>query len=118
VQQVPVSAGQLPESQELAREQQVQPASAQLPPAAELQVQPRQAQQALRAPARLALPGAVEPLWPPLLSHPCPPWPSLQRPPLHPLRPEGACEPSRLHPSESSWSASSFLLRRTRATGR
>jgi hypothetical protein len=44
VQQAPVAAGQLPESQELAREQQVQPASAQLPPPAELQVQPRQAQ--------------------------------------------------------------------------
>ncbi len=48
----------------------------------------------------------------------CPPWLSLRRPLLHPQRREGACEPSRQHRPESSWSASSFLLHRTRATGR
>jgi hypothetical protein len=95
-------------------EQPVRLASERPPRAAELREQPP----VLRALARLEQPGAVEPLWPLHLSHPCPPWLSPRRPLPHPRRPEGACEPSRQHPPESSWSASSFLVRRTRATGR
>jgi len=58
---------------------------------------------------------------PPSPLHPsrlCPPWLSLRRPLLHPQRREGACEPSRRRQPESSWSASFFLVRRTRARGR
>jgi len=106
----------LPEEQgQLEQPAQLASASAQQPPAEELQEQPL----VLRALARLELlPGAGEPLWPLLPSHPCPPWLWLRRQLLHPRRPEGACEPSRLRPPEWSWSASSFLEHRTRATGR
>lgn len=114
----PVLAGQASEPPPVEQAQRGQPAqraSAQPPLAAELQEQLL----VLRALARLELmPGAVEPLWPLLPSRPCPPSLSLRRPLLHPRRPEGACEPSRLHPPESSWSASSFLEHRTRAIGR
>jgi hypothetical protein len=63
------SARQLESLARERRVQQVLPASAQLPLAAEQQEQPL----ASRALARQVLPGAVEPLWPLLLSHPCPP---------------------------------------------
>jgi hypothetical protein len=99
------------------------PAWAQSLPAAvpsELPLEPRPVEQ--QRPAlvrwRRVQRAAFEPLGPLRPSHPFPPELSLQLRLLRPRRPEGACEPSRLHPSESSWSASSFLLRRTRATGR
>jgi hypothetical protein len=115
--QQPMVAARPLEQQLSARAQQVQPASAQLPLAAELQPQVSAQMPVARA-RRVQPPDAVEPLWPPHLSLLCPPELSLQLRLLHPRRPEGACEPSRLRPSESSSSASSFLLRRTRATGR
>jgi len=63
-------------------------------------------------------PDASGPPSQPLPSRLCPPWLSLRRPLLHPQRREGACEPSRRRQPESSWSASFFLVRRTRARGR
>jgi hypothetical protein len=116
--QQPVVAVRPLEQQSSAWAQQVQPASPQLPPAAELPQQELAQPPVVRALARrVQSPGAVEPLWPLRLSLLCPLELSLQPRLLHPRRPEGACEPSRLRPSESSSSASSFLLRRTRATG-
>ena len=75
-------------------------------------------QQARLAQVLLEPPGACAPLWLRPPSHLCPPWPSLRRPLLHPQRREGACGPSRQHRPESSSSAFSFLVRRTRAAGR
>jgi hypothetical protein len=103
--------------------QQVLQGSEPVPP----QVAARQAQQQLKpgrqalpsAPARLAQqPDASEPPWPQLPSLACPPQLSPQRPLLHPQRREGACEPSQPRPLGSSWSAFSFLVRRTRAISR
>lgn len=107
----------LPETARQPWARQAQPASAQRPLAAELPA-PEPQQRAPRSRALEAPPAAVEPLGPPLPSHLCPPWLVLRRPLLHPRRLEGACEPSRLRPPESSSSASFFLERRTRAIGR
>ncbi len=103
------------EQQRAALAQPGPPVSGPLPQAAAQQVWMEQETRAL---ARPVWPGAIEPLSPLLLSPPCQPPPSLRPQPLHPRRRGGACGPSRPRPPESSWSASSFLLRRTRATGR
>jgi hypothetical protein len=121
-----VSAQQPPVEQQAEQPQpeQVLPASesvlpqeavrrAQLPREVQPQEQPEP-----QAPGRLALPDASEPLSPLLPSLAYPPQLSPRRPLLRPRRREGACEPSRPRPRGSSWSASSFLERRTRAAGR
>jgi hypothetical protein len=110
-------AAEAQQQRELAQPEQ--PASAQLPLAAVLPEQPQEEQPALVPWQQVQpLPAACEPLVPLRPSLPCPLELSLQPRLLRPRRLEGACEPSRLHPLESSWSASSFLERRTRAKGR
>jgi hypothetical protein len=111
----PVPQEQAPAQQPAVPPQRVRPVSERRPGRVAVQPEWLPGSQALARPVQ---PGAVEPLWPLPLSLPCPPWPSLQWLLLHPRRREGACEPSRPRPPESSSSVSSFLLRRTRATGR
>ena len=112
--------GLVPARQPEARSQRAQlerPASERPPPVAAPQESPR-AHSAVAQQEPEQQPDASGPLWQRFPSRLCPPWLALRRRLLHPQRREDVCEPSRQHRPESSSSASSFLVRRTRARGR